>query len=183
MHLQTAVFNSFIHIILVLFFEAVFLFGILYPLLTRIAKNITINVNNTIFDNILRFDIIKESDAFVYNPKTELFEFNNPFLKAMLESCAVDEKRYMMVQNYMPYIVFSVLVFSLLIGTIIWFFITRQLGLFIDWKFVFITSIISFGLICGFAFAILWFVVFTQPYVMDLNAELFETFLEVYLSA
>lgn len=181
MHLYTTVFGSFIHIILVLLFEAVFLFAILYPLLTRIANNITNEINNQAYSAIIQNN--KNAKKFIsYNPETEKYYINEASIKAIFEYGAIDEKRYLKVQTYMPYIIFAILVFSLIIASIVWVLYTKHMGGSIDWLFVFITSAISFGIICLYAFGILWYVIFTQPYVMDINADLLETFLEVYNS-
>jgi hypothetical protein len=52
----------------------------------------------------------------------------------------------------------------------------------IDYSFIIINSIIVFALICGVAFFILWSIVFTQPYTLDINVKLYKTFLDMYNS-
>jgi len=167
MNYTTIILSCILHIILVLIFESVFLFGILYPILLRIADDITTNISNQFFNYIFR---ITNNNSL------------SPEQIMILKSGAVSEKIYLTTANVMPYIVFAFLELSLVFLGIIILLIASHMNIKIDYSFIIINSIIVFALICGVAFFILWSIVFTQPYTLDINVKLYKTFLDMYNS-
>lgn len=210
MNLLTTIFSALLHIILVLVFEGVFLFAILYPILDWIVFYQTIYINNRIGDYMLANKIpsgILPVPQF-YNPEApgytgskDNFAYyyyyysnnNSRYLKKkkiltdntkpLMAYGAIDEYNYLKTQTNMPYIIYAVLLFVLciMIGSVI--IISNKLNINIDYKFSIINSIIVFILIGGYAGALLWFCVFSQSYVLNIVAKFYSIFLDVYNSA
>lgn len=166
MNYPTIIISCILHIVLVLIFEGIFLFGILYPLLKNLSQNITTDIGNQIYN-------------YIYS-KTITF---NPNEITIMKSGYAAEKIYLSTQDYMPYIVFAILETSLVFTGIIVILLAKYMNVKIDYWFIIINSAIAFGLICGIAFFILWNIVFTQPYTMDIYSKLCSAFLDTYYSA
>ena len=195
MNYPTIILSGILHIILVLIFEGIFLFVILYPILTKISDNISKTISRKIFEFLLKdpnysnlivnpnknnyYNILIYNNYLLDNPNLKF----NSNVTYILKSGATDEKIYITTENYMPYIIFIMLEVLLIITGIILIYIANRFNIKIDYMFIIINSIIVFGLICGVAFFILWTIVFTQPYSMDINSKLYSKFLEIYYSA
>jgi hypothetical protein len=178
MEILTLLFGCVVHIILILLFEGIFLFVILYPILVNVAVNKTSDYSNTIFRNIIE----KGYGQFIVSNKNNKPIFNEP-LYSLLLGCAVDEKIYNQQQDLMPYFVYSILLFVLLVSGVIMIMITRYFNIKINYRFVIINSIISFALICGYAFLVLWFILATQPYILNIESDIYKAILDVYNSS
>lgn len=177
MNYLTILLSSVFHIILVLLFEGIFLFVILYPVLLRIANNISLNINHMIITNGYgQVPVNITSDKVFYDILT-------PQEATIVRSGKVDENKYIQMEDKMPYIIYTVLQFSLIIMGIIVICVADRLRVVIDYKFILISSLIVFLLICGCAFGILWYSIFDQPYILDVNIGVLEAFLEIYNSA
>jgi hypothetical protein len=166
MNYPTILISCILHIVLVLIFEGIFLFVILYPILKDLSHNISNDIGNQIYN-------------FVFN---NILTFN-PSEITIMKSGYAAEKIYLSTQDYMPYIVFAILELSLIFTCIIVILLANYMNVKIDYWFIIINSIIVFGLICGIAFFILWNIIFTQPYTMDLYSKLCSAFLDTYNSA
>jgi len=211
MNLLTILFSSVIHIILVLIFEGILLFVILLPLINKFVANAVRESNKTIykqlnpnfsdskywiFDNKTNSWIINPdyTDSFYWlwdyrtnsryvNPNYgKLKTIFTPSQKTLLRYGVVDETNFLKAQKYKPYIIYGVLCLSLFIIFIILVIISKKYNIEIDYKFSIINSIIVFILIGGYAGALLWYSVFTQPYIVNINKNIFETLLDTWNS-
>jgi len=211
MNLLTILFSSVIHIILVLIFEGILLFVILLPLINKFVANAVRESNKTIykqlnpnfsdyaywiFDNKTNSWIINPdyTDSFYWlwdyrtnsryvNPNYgKLKTIFTPSQKTLLRYGVVDETNFLKTQKYKPYIIYGVLCLSLFIIFIILVIISKKYNIEIDYKFSIINSIIVFILIGGYAGALLWYSVFTQPYIVNINKNIFETLLDTWNS-
>ena len=174
MDLLTFILGCICHTVLILLFEGVFLFAILYKILDGVAKNMTEKYNDQLFQFIIKNGY---GDYIEYDDNHRLI-FKEP-LSILLNGCAIDEKEYLKLQKYMPYIYYIVLLFALFIGGLIIIIISRYLNRKIDYKSILITSSVVFLLICGYAFMVLYYVL-TQPYILNIEADIYKSFLDVY---
>lgn len=187
-----------VHIILILLFEGIFLFAILYPILTRVAKRFAQKYNELIFTKIINqgfgnLVIHEDPSSITYDKNTGYgnYTYNNDLIKysfikpinTIIKACAIDEIDYIKIQKNMPFIIYGVLLFSLVIACVIIIILASVFKLSIDYKFVIVNSLISFALICGYAFTVLWFILATQPYMLDLETHIYKTILSVYNDA
>jgi len=177
MEILTVLFGCSIHITLILLFEGIFLFGILYPILKRVANRITEKYSNVMFSELIN----KGYNNLIYINEQNKLNFEDP-INIFLKACSIDEKKYLKTQDNMPYIIFGILLFSLLIFGIFIFILSKYLNINIDYKFVIITSIISFALICGYAFMVLYYILGTQPYVLNITADIYKAILDIFNS-
>jgi hypothetical protein len=183
MEILTILLGCVIHITLILLFECIFLLGILYPILHKLANRMSQNLNQTIFRYIISalFPESYITTTGEVDPKTgtKTFTFKEPIV-SLFRACAIDEIKYLKIQENMPYIVSGILVFVLFVCGIIIIIIKKATNMIIDYKFVIITSTISFMLICWIAFMILWFILAKQPYVLNYEADIYSAALDVY---
>lgn len=100
----------------------------------------------------------------------------------LLESCINNEQTFIEKQKKVPSIVYILIMLSIvtLFGIVI--MISKKFNIPINYKFSIINSIIVFILICGYSTLLLWYSVFTQPYHVNINNKLFQTFKNVYNS-
>ena len=211
MNLLTTIFSALLHIILVLVFEGVFLFAILYPILDWIVNYQTIYINNRIGDYMLANKIpsgilpvpqFNDPEAAGYTSYKDNFEYfyyyysiiNNSryykkekiladTTKPLIAYGAIDEYKFLNIQKNIPYIIYAILVFVLFIIVGLVIMISNKLNIKIDYKFSIINSIIVFILIGGYAGALLWYCVFSQSYVLNIVSKFYSIFLDVYNSA
>lgn len=189
MELLTLLLSCSVHIILILLFEGVFLFAILFPILQRVANNMTRKYNELLFSKILN----NGYSNFVITPGSNPNQYYIPYqsglsyafvdsINILIKACAIDETLYNRIQQYMPHIIYAILLFVLVIFGVIIVIISKKFNIKINYWFVIVNSIISFALICGYAFVVLWFILATQPYVLNLEGGIYKTLLEFYNS-
>jgi hypothetical protein len=213
MNLLTILFSSIIHIILVLVFEGVFLFAILIPIINRITKPIIVDINQQIYNNFDKSNLPQEKlpqypsywiydkniGDYIRNPnydqqlndywdKMDNFNDNTkdiftPSQKTILKYGVVDETGFINQQINKPYIMYGLILLVLVTSFIIIIIISKKYNIYIDYKFSMINSIIVFFLICGYAGALLWYSVFSQSYVIDINKKIFKNVLDIYNSS
>ena len=117
------------------------------------------------------------------NPITMKYEytFYEP-INLLLKACAIDEKKYLKIQNNMPYIVYGILLFVLIVCGLIILVIVNSYNIAINYKFIIITSGITFLLVSVYAFLVLYFILATQPYVLNFEDDFYKAFLDTYNS-
>ena len=106
-----------------------------------------------------------------------------PNERTILRSGVIDETIFLNTQKYKPYIIYSILCLSLVIIFVILLIISKKYSIEIDYNFSIINSIIVFILIGGYAGALLWYSVFTQQYVVNINKNIFQILLDTWNSA
>jgi hypothetical protein len=174
--------NTIIHIILVLIFEGVFLFGILYPILKSKVLNLT---NNFTWQIIHKFwDTIEWNKCSTPNTKSQDLTpyFITPEEYALLQIVQNKEETYIDSHKYYPYIVYTIIMTVLIVLVIIIIIISIYMNIYVNYKYIIINSIIVFIFICAIAGTILWYDVFTQDYQIDITKPFLEKFLEEYKS-
>jgi hypothetical protein len=117
------------------------------------------------------------------NPITMTYEYTffEP-INVLLKACAIDEKKYLKVQDNMPYIVYGILLFVLVVCGLIILVIVNSYNIAINYKFIIITSAITFLLVSIYAFLVLYFILATQPYVLNFEDNFYKAFLDTYNS-
>ena len=174
--------NTLIHIILVLIFEGVFLFGVLYPILThkvyKLTDNFTWNIINEIWPTIKWGNCYTANN----NPQELTPYYINPDEYKLIQLSEIKEQEYIDSNNYYPYIVYIIIMSILVILVIIIIMISIVMNININYKYIIISSAIIFIFICAIAATILWFDVFSQDYQIDINKPFLEKFLEEYKS-
>ena len=180
--------GSFIHILLILLFEGIFIFVILFPILKNVANNISTDVNNSVFAYLLQngysANIVNNNPQNIqwWQPQPKQSYSFKPPITTFLQACAIDEEKYLKMQTQMPYIIYAILLFVLCVSIIIIIVITKKFNIKIDYVHIGITSFISFILICSYAFIVLFFTL-TQPYSLNLEADAYQTFLDLFKNA
>ena len=184
MNYTTILVNTIIHIILVLIFEGVFLFGILYPILARQVTSITDNFTYDILVNIIwpKINWSKCYSKQKPSPKDLTPFFITPEEYTLIQLAETEEQKYIDSNKNYPYIVYIILMSLLIILVIIIIIISIYMGIYINYKYIIINSIIIFIFICAIAGTILWFDVFSQDYQIDITKPFLEKFLEEYKS-
>lgn len=167
MELLTLLLSCVVHIILILLFEGIFLFAILYPILTRVSNNMT-----TKYREFLHKQILMKGYGNAIAP-----------IKILIKACSIDEDSYNRTQKIMPYLMYAILLFVLIVCGVIIVIISNKFNVKINYWFVLLNSIISFALICGYAFVVLWFILATQPYQLNLEGNIYKVLNESYASA
>ena len=125
-----------------------------------------------------------EKQSWIVNPEyNKLQTIFTPTETTILRSGVIDETIFLNTQKYKPYIIYSILCLSLVIIFVILLIISKKYSIEIDYKFSIINSIIVFILIGGYAGALLWYSVFTQPYVVNINKNIFQILLDTWNSA
>jgi hypothetical protein len=81
----------------------------------------------------------------------------------------------------MPYIIYAILLFVLFVSIVIIILISNSLNIKIDYLAIFICSVVSFILICAYAFLVLWYTL-TQPYSLVIMKDIYSSILEVFNS-
>ena len=188
MNYTTILVNTVIHIILVLIFEGVFLFSILYPILANKVEDII----NDFTWNILYRQIwptinfskcswppnpnitIKPEDLTPYYITQEKYN--------LIQLVEKEEQKHIDSNKNYPYVVYTIIMTFLIILVLIIIFISIYMDLYINYKYIIINSIIIFIFICAIAATILWFDVFSQDYQIDITKPFLEKFLEKYKS-
>jgi len=193
MNLLTICFTSIIHIILVLIFEGILLFVILLPLINGFVSNAVKESNYSIYKQLHPDSNNQKVFYWIWDYKTEKLIVNPEYYKlktiftpnerTILRSGVIDETIFLNTQKYKPYIIYSILCLSLVIIFVILLIISKKYSIEIDYKFSIINSIIVFILIGGYAGALLWYSVFTQPYVVNINKNIFQILLDTWNSA
>ena len=174
--------NTLIHIILVLIFEGVFLFGVLYPILTHKVYNLTDYFTWSIINEL--WPTIKWDNCYTANNKPQNLTpyYITPEEYKLIQVSEISEQNYIDSNKNYPYIVYSIIMSILTILVIIIIIISRYMNIYINYKYIIINSAIIFLFICGIAATILWFDVFSQDYQIDITKPFLEKFLEEYKS-
>lgn len=203
MNLSTIFLNSIVHIILVLIFEGIFLFAILYKIIFALSSSISIDTNNSIYNTINPLPVAYSNyygyyNAVSYNYDRELEEFyyidknNNRIYynklkpifsssqKTICEIGKIDETQFLKTQSLIPYIVYGSLLFLLVIMGIIIVIISKRNNTNIDYKFIIINSIFVFILICAYATVVIFFGIFGEPYSINIMKNIYQYILDVY---
>ena len=184
MNYTTILVNTIIHIILVLIFEGVFLFVILYPILKNQVESITNNFTWHILIDII-WPKINWGPCY-YNSKSSgealTPYFITPEEYALLQIVQTKEEKYIDSHKYYPYIIYIILMSILIILVIIIIIISIYMNIYVNYKYIIVNSIIIFIFICAIAGTILWYDVFSQDYQIDITKPFLEKFLEEYKS-
>jgi hypothetical protein len=182
MNYTTILINTIIHILLVLVFEGVFLFGILYPILARKVASKTNDFTRNMFIHI--WPTIKWDNCNTPNNKPQDLTpyYITPEEYKLIQLVETKEKNYITSNSHIPYIVYGVIMSSLVILAIIIISISRYMNIYVNYKYILINSLIIFLFICGFASSILWFDVFLQDYQINISKPFLQKFLEEYKS-
>lgn len=183
MNYTTIIINTIIHIILVLIFEGVFLFGVLYPILTSEVLYITDNLTWHIIDKIRPTIEWGKCYSKPPPPPQELTPFYiTPDAYKLIQLTEKSEKQYIDSNANYPYIVYAILMSILVSLLIIIICISRYMNYYINYKYILINSAIIFVLICAIAAIILWYDVFSQDYEINIEKPFLEKILEEYKS-
>jgi hypothetical protein len=182
MNYTTILINTVIHIILVLIFEGVFLFVILYPILSHIVKKKTDNFTWQILNKI--WPTIDWSSCYTSNtnPKDLTPYYITPELYKFIKMTQIDEQNYMASTTKYPYLVYAIIMSILVILLSIIIIFSRYMNIYVNYKYIIINSFIIFLLICAIAATILWFDVFNQDYKININKPFLKKYLEEYKS-
>jgi len=182
MNYTTILINTVIHIILVLIFEGVFLFVILYPILRHIVKKKTDNFTWQILNKMwptINWNNCNNPNA---NPQDLTPYYITPELYTLIKITQNDEQKYMDSTKNYTYIVYAVIMSFLVILLIIIIIFSRYMTIYVNYKYIIINSFIIFLLICAIATTILWFDVFNQDYKININKPFLKKYLEEYKS-
>jgi hypothetical protein len=183
MNYITIIINTIIHIILVLLFEGVFLFGILYPILKRKVKHITDKFTYDFYINKIMPSINWSKCSTPDNKPKDLTPYYiTPELYNLIQISETTEKQKLNSNINYPYIVYAIIISILFVLVVSIIFITRYMNIYVNYKYIFINSFIIFLLICGIASSILWFDVFSQDYNINIIKPFLIKFLEEYKS-
>ena len=209
----TIILNCIIHIILVLIFEGIFLFGILYPILNKLSNRYLACINNYIY-SILYPNDYYNLDYYInylnhfhcyskYDKCCKIHKCNHklmidPVYQNLIKNKNKDnnekifnnitlfdngynkEQSYLSIQKNKPYIVYFMIQGFLVMLAIILIIISLYMKININYKFIMINSIIIFFVICIYAAAILWFDVFSQYYVLNIEKGIYQSFIDVF---
>ena len=186
-----------IHIILILIFEGVFLFVILFPIVNKVAYKLTLKFNKIIFSIVsnmgysqyinVNFTNIEDAILLGKYPANFIIEidlndtlyttyhlqgnviysFKDP-INNLVKGCSITETIYLQINQYMPYIIYSVLLFVLIVICIILICIAKIYNIKINVLYLIINSFIIFLLIASYAFLVIWYIL-TQPYALKIN--------------
>lgn len=183
MNYTTILINTIIHIILVLIFEGVFLFVILYKTLALRVSNNT-DYFTWYFQSHFVWPTINWSNCVTpnTNPKDITPYFITPEEYKIIQIGEQNEEDYINSNSNYPYTVYAILMTILIILLIIIIFISRNMNIYVNYKYIIINSVIIFLLICGLASTVLWFDVFSLKYKINIAKPFLEKFLEEYKS-
>ena len=112
---------------------------------------------------LLQADI---NDSF-YKRGDIIYSFKTP-LDDIIKGCAVNEALYIKINQYMPYIVYAILLFVLIVCCIIIVILSKIFNIHIHYLYILVNSIIIFVLVVTYAFFVLYFTL-TQPYVLNID--------------
>ena len=182
--------NTLIHIILVLIFEGVFLFAILYKVLAGKVLHLTRMLDYNILNSIWNYSDYSKCcynqwdnpNCVNPNPKELNPYYITPQTYKLLQIAQIPEQKYIDSRTKYPYIVYAIIMSVLVLLLIILIFISRYMDIYVNYKFIIINSSIIFLLICAIAAIILWFDIFNQDYQVNIAKPFLETFLEKYKS-
>jgi hypothetical protein len=124
-------------------------------------------------------DLIKFASKYNLDNIKDIFTNDQ---KSLLQSCVNKETNFLEKQLKVPLVVYIIIILSLIALFIIILLISKKFNIPINYKFSIINSIIVFVLICGYASLLLWYSVFAQPYILNVNNSLFKSFLDYYNS-
>ena len=184
MNYTTIFINTIIHIIFVLIFEGVFLFGILYPILAKKVFSITDNFTYHILVNIIwpKINWYKCYSNPKPSPKDLTPYFITPEEYNLIQLAETEEQKYIDSNKNYPYVVYAIIMSVLIVLVLIIIFISIYMNIYINYKYILVNSFIIFLFICGIAATILWLDVFSQDYKIDITKPFLEKFLEEYKS-
>jgi hypothetical protein len=204
MEIFTLLLGCVVHITFILIVEGIILLAILYPTLERISNQMSYKFSRNMFYDISektrKYNLLinekvpmKKSNSrrpFIQrdgvedwgkNPSTNRYEstFIEP-INLLLKACAIDEKKYLKIQDNMPYIIYGILLFVLVVCGLFILVLVKSYNLAINYKFIMITSILTCMLISIYAFLVLYFILEKQPYVLNFEDNFYKAFLEIY---
>jgi hypothetical protein len=182
MNYTTILINTIIHIILVLIFEGILLFIILYPILANKVENITNKFTWQIFSKIWPTINWNKCNTSNNKPQDLTPYYITPEMYKLIQITEQNEQHYIESNKYYPYIIYATIMSVLVVLVISIIIISRNMNIYVNYKYIIISSFIIFLLICGIAITILWFDVFTQDYNININKPFLEKFLEEYKS-
>ena len=118
-----------------------------------------------------------------FNPLTLEYEYSffEP-INLLLKACSIDEQKYLKIQDNMPYIIYGILLFVLIVCGVIILIIVNSNNITINYKFIIITSTIIFLLVSIYSFLVLYFILAKQPYVLNFEDNFYKAFLDTYNS-
>ena len=181
MNYTTILINTIIHILLVLIFEGVFLFVILYPILTSKVLSITNNLTWNLFAKII-WPTINWSNCDTTNPNDLTPYYITKDEYKLIQLTQSEELNYIDSHYNYPYIIYIILLSFLIILVIILIFVASYMNIYVNYRYIMINSFIIFLLICAVAGSILWLDVFSQNYQINIAKPFLEKFLEEYKS-
>lgn len=200
MNLITIIVNALCHIILVLILEGIALFAIFFSIIDFQAKyynqfinsriNDIINPSNPSIARIPRiprpvtnyetmsmqqiYSILGDYyDSLLVSPLTDM-------QSNIIKSCVINENKLIADNKYIPYIMYASLLIILILILIVVIFVSNKYNIIINYKFIAINTTIIFLLIGGFIGGFLWYSVFSQPYVLNVEKQMYEKCLEIY---
>ena len=190
MNYTTILINTLIHIILVLIFEGVFLFAILYKVLAGKVLHLTRMLDYNILNSIWNYTDWTKCCNYNWNPPNcvnpnpkELNPYYiTPETYKLLQIAQIPEQQHIDSHKKYPYVVYAIIMSVLVLSVIILIFLSRYMDIYVNYKFIIINSSIIFLLICAIAGMILWFDIFNQDYQVNIAKPFLETFLEKYKS-
>ena len=138
--------------------------------------NPNLDIQNLQYNN----ELVKLSSHFNINKIKDVLTQNQ--FKVLQNSIIVETK---LIENnkYLPHFRYTILIVFMVLLLITIYNISKYYNIKINYKFTIINSIIVFLIICLYASLFLWYSVFSQPYVININKNLAKTFLDVFNSA
>ena len=106
-----------------------------------------------------------------------------PYQKNILGYGVIGETMYSDYQIYVPYIIYGALILGLIGLSVILVVISNKYNIKLDYKFTFINSVIVFFFILIYIASFLFFGVFSQEYVVNIEKKIVKKVLEIYNSA
>lgn len=128
-------------------------------------KNMTMQQQNSIWGDYY--------DSLLVSPLTDM-------QSSIIKSCVINEHKLIADNKYVPYIMYASLLIILILILIVGIFVSNKYNIIIDYKFIAINATIIFFLIGGFIGGFLWYSVFSQPYVLNVEKQMYEKCLEIY---